>query len=147
MRAAALVADPAGNADCEPELEITRELLQRAGETMRDPAPGAGVLAQDRGEVGVAVTLVKKHRFAEPGGEIELAVEALLLRSAWREITEIIEAAFTDGHHGGVARQGLELGGCLDSELRGMVRMHAGGREQFAGMRVGESEGARAALE
>ena len=76
-----------------------------------------------------------------------MAVEALLLRSARREITEVIEAAFTDCHYGGVARQSLEIGEGLDGQLDGMMRMYSGGREQPAGIRVGESDGARAAFE
>ena len=65
MRAATLVADPAGDADREPEIEVGVQLLGVAGEAMRDAAPLRGVLAQDREEVLVRVALMQEHRLVE----------------------------------------------------------------------------------
>src|SRR5204863_9199366 len=39
MAATALVADPAGDPDRQPELQLTRQLLRRPGEAMHHAAP------------------------------------------------------------------------------------------------------------
>ena len=57
MLPAALIADPAGDADVEPELEIGVELVLLAGKAMRNRARRA-VPAQDFGEARMRVARV-----------------------------------------------------------------------------------------
>ena len=66
MRTAALVADPAGDADRKPEAEVALEFRGIAGEAVRDAADQLpAVLAQDRDKVLVRIALVQEHRLAE----------------------------------------------------------------------------------
>ncbi len=84
MCAAALIADPTGDADGEPELEVAVELLRAAGKAVRHAAPGCGVLAQDGDEILVRIALVQEYRLADARGELELAVKGVLLHRAGR---------------------------------------------------------------
>ena len=130
MRAAAFVADPAGDADGEPELQIALELVRAAGKAVRHAAPLRRVLAQDRGEVRVRIALVQEHRLADAARQLELAVERRALRGARREVAEVVEAALADGDHLAVAHELLELCRAAGIELGGVMRMHPGGGEQ-----------------
>src|SRR6516225_10396178 len=91
VRAAALIAEPARDADRKPQLQIAPQLLSRAGEAVRHATPARGVLAQYGEEIIVSVALVEEHRLANLRGELELAMERLLLRGPRREVAEIIE--------------------------------------------------------
>ncbi len=132
MRAAALVADPAGDADREPELQITlRAPARRAGEAVRHAAPARGVLAQDGDEIGMRVALVQEYRLADARGELELAVKGLLLRGARGEVAEIIEPAFSHRDDLGMRASVLELArGAPRSSSRGVMRVNSGGGEE-----------------
>src|SRR5207302_1961269 len=121
MAATALIADPAGDPDRQPQLEITRQLLRRAGEAMRHAAPGGRVLAQDGHEIGVRLALVQEHRLAEAQCELELTVEGTLLRIAGREVPVVIEPAFSDRDDLGRPGELLELRLALRSELARMM--------------------------
>jgi len=147
MRAAALIADPAGDADRQSELEVAVELGAGAGEAVRDAAPLRRVLAQDGDEVGVGIALVQEHRFAEPQGELELQVEGLLLRLARGEVAEVVEPALPDRDHPTPSRQLLKLRNACDAELGGMVRMYARGGKQPPRVRARQLAGGRAACE
>src|SRR5215472_13761052 len=108
VRSAALVADPAGDADREAEREVGIELRLSAGEAVRDARVPGAVLAQDRDEVRMGVALVQEHRLAEERGKLELAVKGLPLRLARGEIAKVIEAAFADCRYFGGARERFE---------------------------------------
>jgi putative intracellular protease/amidase len=149
VRAAPLIADPPGDADCEIEAQQLLELGARAGETVRDSArEGATVLAQDRGEVGVRIALMQEYGLADAARELELALERAALDVARGEITVVIESALAERDDGGMRGEPLELGGKLTVELGGVVRMNTCGGKQLRGMRLGQLDrapGARAA--
>jgi len=132
--ATALVADPAGDADRQAELQIALQFLCRAGEAVRYAAPARGVLAQYGDEIIVSVALVQEHGLAELRSQFELAVERLLLRGAGREVAEIIEPALSDRDHLGKPRELGERGETRGIELGGVVRVNSGGGEQSPGM-------------
>ena len=147
VRAATLIADPAGDADRQTELQIALQLLSRAGEAVSDAAPARGVLAQYGDEIIVRVALVQEYRLANLRGELELAVERLLLRRAGREVAEIIEPALSDRDHLGNACELSERGKTRGIELRGVVRMNPRGGEESLGILACESQRAHAARE
>ena len=145
MCAAALVADPAGDADRQTELQIALQFLSRAGETVRYAAPARRVLAQYGDEIIVSVALVQKHRLVELCGQLELAVERLLLRGAGREVAEIIEPALSNRDHLGKPRELGERGETHAIELGGVVRMNSRGGEESPGMLACQCHGTHAA--
>jgi hypothetical protein len=107
VSAAALVADPAGDADGETEVQIGAELVLESGEAMRH-APvrdGCRMLFQDRQEILVSVALVQEERLADARSELELPVECGPLRFTRGEIAEVVEATFTHGHDFGRAQE------------------------------------------
>ena len=76
VRAAPLVADEAGNADTQAELQIAIELGGVAGEAVHDPAhePLTGIV-QDAQKVVVRAALVQKHWFSQLDCQLELRFE------------------------------------------------------------------------
>src|SRR5688500_6059329 len=97
MQAAALVADPAGDADVEPEPQVIIELCVVAREAMRDTArEPRPVLAQDSHERRVRVALMQENGLAAIDCELELAAENALLVGMRGEVAEIVQAAFAD---------------------------------------------------
>src|SRR6185312_4300265 len=130
MRAPPLVADPTGDADRQPELEITLELRGATGETVRD-APGEGrpVLAQDRDEVRVGIALMQEYGLATARCELQLTVKGLSLDGVRGVVAIVVQSTLTHGDDLRRARQVAEL-----RETRGqlgrVVRMHTRGREQ-----------------
>src|SRR5688500_20376444 len=115
---------------------------------MRDSAhQPRTMLAQDRDEILVGIALVEEDGLSDLRGDLELPGECAALRVARREIPEIIEPAFAGGDDRGIARRRLESGQGLEGEVRGMVRVHAGRREQNRKMRARQVPGLpRAAL-
>src|SRR5688572_24658858 len=78
--AAALVADPAGNADRQAEREAFLEHVGSLREAMQDgTARDFRVVAQHRQEVAARIPLVQKKWLVEPRGEAELEVERTAL--------------------------------------------------------------------
>ncbi len=145
MRAAALVADPAGDADGQIQLQIALQLRGRTGETMGDAAhQGGAVFAHDGDEIIVGIAFVQEHRFAHPRRQFQLLVKGALLDLARRQVAKVIEAAFPHRHHLGRARQLRKFRQHLLVQFRGMVRMHAGGRKQVPriGLRERQRPGA-----
>ncbi len=104
------------------------------------------MLAKDGGEVVVRVTLVQEHWFAGPRGDLELAREGPALHVARREIAVVVEPALADCDDRGMRGELLQLRREDIVELRSMVRMDTGGREQPARMRIGELDGPSGAL-
>ena len=96
------------------------------------------MFAQDGDEIVVRVALVQEHGLAGGGRDLELPAEGAALQIARREVPEIVEPAFADGDDVGFARQRLQRGQGVDGEVGGVMRMHAGGGEQHAGMRARE---------
>ena len=139
VQAAAFVAQPAGDADGPILVEVIEQLRARAGEAMHHRRPELAVeLLHDRHEVRMRVALVQEHRLAGVGGDLQLHLECTPLRRTRREIAEVIQPALTDRHHFGQRLQRAHFRIALGRVLGGVVRMHAGGGEQFARMRARE---------
>ncbi len=103
------------------------------------------MLAQNRDEIAVRVALVQKDGLAEPLGELQLAMERLLLRGVRREIAEVVETAFADGDHlGGACGLGKLDEPCV-GEIGGVMGMDAGRGEQPTRVGAGEVDGIAAA--
>src|SRR4051812_16682874 len=124
MRAAALVADPAGDADVEPEIQIGMQLLGFAGEAMRHRCFHA-VRAQHLREARVRVARVQEERLAKREPQRELRHEALLLRRMRRIVAVEVEAAFADRHAARVQRELAQLGDRLLIAVARMMRVYA----------------------
>ena len=133
--AAPFVADPAGDADRQPECQAVLEFPRSAGEAMQHATRSRlGMRPKHRDEIGVCVALVKKEMpaqlFAE--GELQLERTALLL---WRrEIPEVVEPAFARRDDHRVRQQFGEPSRIAVLQRRGMVRVHASGRAKTPGM-------------
>ncbi len=126
VRAAALVADPAGDADMEAEVEIGVQLVLLAGEAMRHRLAHA-MVAQDLGKARMRVARVQEEGLAQLQAELELRDEPFLLVGMRRVVAVEVEAAFADGHHPRVLRQLAQLADGRGTAIARMVRMHAGG--------------------
>ncbi len=144
---APLVAHPARHADVETEVEIRLELRNAAREAMRDAAAGdlRHQLDERREEVRVRVALMQEHGLAARRGELELRTERAPLRVARRQVAKVVEPAFADGDDVRAAEQRGERGSRVLVEFRRVMRVHAGRREQHAGMRFAEGQGLDAA--
>ncbi len=145
FRAAALVAHPARHADVQIEVEIGRELLGPVREAMRHAAREAGALRrEDLDEFGMCVALMQEHGLACLRRELELRGEGVPLIGAWREVPKEVEAALAHGDDGRVRQQGAQRVARVRVELGRVMRVHAGRREQRAGMRRTELGGLHA---
>ena len=96
------------------------------------------------------LALVEEYRLADGGGQFELPGEGLALHRPGREVPEIIEAAFADGHDFLMGGQCGEPRCRLRVILERVVRVHACGGEQLPrgaareGQRLGAAPGAGA---
>src|SRR5215469_4427700 len=109
MCAPALIADPTGDTDRKPQLQVGMQLIRSSGEAMGDAArQRLPVLLQDSEKIVMRITLVQEHRLAHASGELELSMERLLLHRAGGEIAKIVEAAFPRRDHLRLARELLE---------------------------------------
>jgi hypothetical protein len=144
VQAAAFVAQPAGDAHVPVLVQVIEQFLARAGEAVHDRGAELAVeVAHRRHEVGVRIALVQEHGLARVRGDLQLHLEGAPLRRARREIAEVIQAAFADRDDLGHCLQRAHLRVALGRVLGRVVRMHAGGREQFAGMRTRQLGGHR----
>src|SRR5690554_1097431 len=95
---APLVAEPAGDADIKPEVEIAAELDPAAGEAVRDAADDpADERLEQRDEALVRVALMQENGLPGRDRELELRDERVLLPVARREVAVEIESALADG--------------------------------------------------
>ena len=149
VRAAPLVADPPGDADRQIQFQAGCELLARAGKAMGDPAhERRAVLFQNSYKIRVCIALVQKNRLTDARSELQLAMKRLLLHSARRKVAKVIESTLADRDHLHERCKLAQLRQQLLSELFGVVRMYARGREEPPGMGTGHFDslaGARTA--
>src|ERR1051325_6036760 len=125
MATAALVADPAGDADVEAELEIGVQLLLLAGEAMRHGVLHA-VRAQDLREARMRVARMQEERLADLEAELELRDEPFLLVGMRRIVAVEVEAAFADRDAARMRRELTQLAERRVIAVARMVRMDAG---------------------
>lgn len=137
MGAAALIADPPGDADVQIHVLVSLELLEIAREAMSDAADErAAVFAEDGHEVPMRIPLVQEDRLTDLRGQLELAMKCFLLHGARRKVPEIVQSAFSDGDHLLHGCELTQLHQQLLSELFGVVRMDARRGKQHVGMRT-----------
>src|SRR6202050_167524 len=91
------------------------------------------------------VALVQEHRLADASGQLELAMEGLLLRRGRREIAEIVQPAFAHRHDFIVTGELLEFNSGRGAELVRVVRVNSGGGEQSPRMGACERDRSLAA--
>ena len=106
LQAAALIADPAGDADVQPQFQAGVEFAARAREAVRDAVHmAAALLAQQRRKIIVGVALVEEQRLAASCSPLQLPGKGAQLGRAWREVAVVVEAAFAHGHDFGLFPQ------------------------------------------
>lgn len=89
MRTAALIAEPAGDADVVIAVQIREQFVARAGEAMHHRRTQAPLeAAHDGDEILVRIALVQEQRLAVVGRQLQLAFEGLALRRARRKIAK-----------------------------------------------------------
>lgn len=127
MMPAAFVANPSGNADVEPEVEIGACFVETGGETVRDAADEVcAKLAQHFDEGGVRIALMQEYRLAKLDRQLELTPEGRDLCLVGREVSEIVEPAFADGGDFRRACERAQFRELRPVELVRVVRMHTG---------------------
>lgn len=127
VQAASFVADPAGDADVQVEIQIGTDFVHAGREAMRDTTHQArAVLLQDRDEIFVGVALMQEYRFAQRNRQLQLAAKCVALRVARREIPEIVEPAFTHCNDLRCSCQRGEFQPLLCLQLARMVGMDPG---------------------
>ena len=139
VRAPPFVADPAGDADIQIQREQLIEFVALACEAVCNGAyEPVAVRLKNRDEVVDGVALVQEHRLLELRGELQLCIERGDLGVARREIPIVVEPAFPDRDD--VLRESdtLEFTRRFIVIVGRMVRVHAGGRIQYAGPCRGE---------
>src|SRR5881296_1844829 len=108
MLAAPLVADPARDADVEPELDVRAQLILLAGETMGGRVLHS-MMAQDLRKARMRIARVQEERSAELEAELELGDEPLLLVGMRRVVAVEIEPALADGDDAWMLRHLAQL--------------------------------------
>src|SRR6185503_19316765 len=123
--AAALVADPARDADVKTELHVSAQLVSLAGEAVRDGASYA-MVREDFGKPGMRIARMQEKRLAQRQPELELRDEPLLLVGVRRVVAVEIQAALADGDAVRMGGEGLQLRNRLGAAVARVVRVHAG---------------------
>ena len=137
MRAAAFVADPTGDADEKPAIEVGDQFVALAGETVHDrTADPAANLVHAREEIRVRVALVQEQRLAAVDRDSQLALERGDLRRTWRQIAEIVEPGLADRLHFRRLAQFTQQRIGRVVVVAGMMRVHARGRIQQVRVRT-----------
>ena len=129
--AAALVADPAGQADMQVEVQVAIERRALAGEAVYDclrniVTPGL----EDLQHAAAGIALVDEQRQAALHGQAQLGLEGMLLFGGGGEIAVEVEAAFAHRDHLGLTVQLAHVGLQGAVPLAGIVGVHAGGSVQ-----------------
>jgi hypothetical protein len=105
IRAAALVTDPTGDADAEPERQVVLELGNTPGEAMSHSAGKPAVKVLQYGlEILVGIALMQKNRLRDAHGDFQLGDEGGALRRGRREVSKVVEAAFSHRDHMGLSK-------------------------------------------
>jgi hypothetical protein len=139
MRAAPFIADPAGDADGQLQFQITLKLARRSRKAMRHRSTQAcAMLAQNRNEVRVRITLVQEHGLSRGSGEFQLAVESSTLRTMRGKIAVVVEAALTNCDDLGSLRKRANAARLFGRPFIRVVRMYAGGGKEPLRMRSRE---------
>ncbi|MNI71217.1 hypothetical protein D3C73_1270780 [compost metagenome] len=92
------------------------------------------------------VALVQEQGFPVVCSQLQLAFKRAVLRRARREIAEIVQPALAHRHHLGMGMQRAHLRIALIGVLHRVVRVHASGGVQEAGVLLRQLQGQRRML-
>ncbi len=138
VRAATLVAQPAGDADMPVAVQVVEQLAAIGGEAVHHRrAQPAIEVAHHRQEVVVGVALVQEQRLAHAidgkvRRQLQLPFERAALGRARREVAVVVQPAFAHRDHFPVRVQRAHLRVAFVGVLDRMMRMHPGGGVQEA---------------
>lgn len=142
MRATALVAQPAGDADVPVLVQVIEKLVTLTGEAMHHRRADATLeVLHLCHEIGMRVALVQEQRLAVVCGQLQLALERTVLGRARREVTEVVQPALAHRHHFRAGMQRAHLGVAFLGVFHCMVRVHAGGGIQEARVLLRQLQG------
>ena len=131
VRAPALVADPAGDADVQIQIEVTEQRLLFAGEAMHHGGRQLiTVIAQDLQQALAGIALVEEHRQLQLDRQRQVLFQDFFLLRARREITIEIQPAFTHRHDVRLLEQTAQTLGAVGVPVAGAVGVNTGGGEQ-----------------
>jgi len=100
MRAAALIADPAGNPDVQPQIQVSVKRSAIAREAVHyGVAQQIAARPDHRQKTCVGVPFMQKQRQAGAPRMFQVPFKHPLLLAAGREIAKEIQARFPDRHH------------------------------------------------
>ena len=135
-----LESDDAAEGDVPPRPERGLSERVRSGITMKHAADSRGAGFHDhRPRVILGVTGVDDERTSKLPSKRYLRAERAHLRIAWRVFVMVVEAALADGDCA-AADHFLNAGNVtLCIEIRGIVRMHAGGKKDETGVATRDS--------
>ena len=113
-------------------VQTIEQLLAGAGEAMHHRRAQAAVeVLHHRHEIVVRIALMQEQRLAIVGSQLQLALECPALCGPRREIAVVVQPAFAYRHHFGMCMQFAHFGIALVGVFQRLMRMHAGGGEQF----------------
>ena len=131
MAATAFIADPAGDAYIQVQIEVAEQAALVAGETMHHGRRQlVAELTQDGQQALAGVAFVEKHRQLQFDGQGQLLLEGMFLLRSWREVAVEVQAAFAHRAYPRLTQQGLELAVAVMVPAAGIVGVDAGGAEQ-----------------
>src|SRR5690606_2936484 len=133
VSASAFVADPAGDADVQVEIQVGIECALVAGEAVHHGR--AEMIAegpQDLHQALGGVALMEEYRPLGADGQFQMRFEYPLLLRARREVAVEVQPAFAHCTHLRLGQQGAQLRRAVGRPFAGLVRMNAGGAEQMA---------------
>lgn len=139
--AAALVADPAGDADVAVIGLVRVEVGGGTREAVHDDARQAGtVLTEDAGDAAMRIAIVDEHRHPQVNGEFQLLAEYRFLGGGWRKVAMEVEAGLANRDDASLSTECGEALAPTRFDTGGSMRMHAGGGAQKVGVAVGHCQ-------
>lgn len=128
VQAASFIADPAGDADVQIEIQIGTDLIAARREAMRHATPQLRAeFSQDLDKILVSIALMQEYRFAQRDSQLKLTAERFTLRGTRRKVAEIVETAFTDRDHFRCRSQRGEFNPLLGPQIIRVMGMNPGG--------------------
>src|SRR5207244_9691151 len=119
-----------GDANVQPELDVSVQLLALAGEAVRHGSLHL-VRAQDLRKARMRIARVQKERSSELNTELELGDEPFLLVRMRRVVAVEVEPALPDRDHARMLRQLAQLPDGGGTAVARVMRMHAGRRVEL----------------
>jgi len=146
MRATALIADPAGDSNVQPQIQVSVKRGAIAREAVHHRVAQQVAASTDHWQKPrVGVPFMQKQRQTGARRLFQMPLENPFLLTAGRKIAKEIQARFPDRHHLGRVPQGGQLGQGRGSLMGGVMGMHPCGAAQHARVRLGQRQSCAAA--